>query len=115
MINELKKHKVFLEVCPDSNLDTKAVYSIGDHPIRGLVDLGVNVTISTDNRTVSNTNLSNEYKILHDTFNFDDEDFLRFNLNAIDCAFLSDEEKNVEIHVFVNKILFKYDFKNISL
>ena len=60
-IEALKKNKVFLEICPDSNLDTKAVYSIGDHPIRGLVDLGVNVTISTDIRTVSNTSLDNEY------------------------------------------------------
>ena len=64
-----------------------------EHSIKELVDNGLLVTISTDNRTVSNTNLSNEYKILHDTFNFDDEDFLRFNLNAIDAAFLSNEEK----------------------
>ena len=92
-INELKKNKVFLEVCPDSNLDTKAVYSIGDHPIRGLVDLGVNVTISTDNRTVSDTNLDNEYNLLRKYLGFTEEDILMFNLNAIEAAFISEEEK----------------------
>lgn len=92
-INLLKKNKVFLEICPDSNLDTKAVYSIGDHPIRGLVDLGVNVTISTDNRTVSNTSLDNEYSLLKNYLGFTDEDILNFNLNAIEAAFISEVEK----------------------
>ena len=64
-----------------------------EHSIKKLVDAGLLVTISTDNRTVSNTNLVNEYNILRNTFNFSDDDFLRFNLNAIDAAFLSEEEK----------------------
>ena len=92
-IKELIKNKVFLEVCPDSNLDTKAVHSIGDHPIRGLVDLGVNVTVSTDNRTVSNTSLDNEYNLLRRYLGFTDEDILNFNLNAIEAAFISEAEK----------------------
>lgn len=92
-IKALIANKVFLEVCPDSNLDTKAVYSIGDHPIRGLVDLGVNVTISTDNRTVSNTSLEHEYDLLRKYLGFTDEDILNFNLNAIEAAFISEEEK----------------------
>ena len=80
-------------MCPDSNLDTKAVHSIGDHPIRGLVDLGVNVTVSTDNRTVSNTSLDNEYNLLRRYLGFTDEDILNFNLNAIEAAFISEAEK----------------------
>lgn len=93
VIKALKDNKVFLEICPDSNLDTKAVFSIGDHPIRGLVDLGVNVTVSTDNRTVSNTSLDNEYNLLKKYLGFTDEDILNFNKNAIEAAFISYEEK----------------------
>ena len=51
------------------------------------------ITINTDNRTVSNTNLNREYELLKDTFGFTDEDFLQFNMNAIEAAFISDDEK----------------------
>ena len=63
------------------------------HPIKALVDKGLLITINTDNRTVSNTNLNREYELLRDTFGFTDEDFLQFNMNAIEAAFISDDEK----------------------
>ena len=63
------------------------------HPIKELINKGVLVTINTDNRTVSNTTLNREYELLREAFNFSDEDFIRFNLNAISCAFISEEEK----------------------
>ncbi len=92
-VNNLIKNNVFLEVCPDSNLDTHAVESIEDHPIRELVNLGVAVTINTDNRTVSDTSLDHEYDLLRNHLGFTDEDILNFNLNAIEAAFISEEEK----------------------
>ena len=93
IIKELVDKNIYLEVCPDSNVDTKVVESIDKHPIKKIVDAGVLVTINTDNRTVSETSLENEYKLLSDNFNFNEEDFLKFNLNAINAAFISDEEK----------------------
>lgn len=89
---------IFLEVCLDSNLDTKAVNSIGEHPIKRLVDAGVKVTINTDNRTVSETSLEHEYDLLRNNFGFTDKDILQFNLNAIEAAFISDEEKELLIN-----------------
>lgn len=94
-INLLIENKVTLEVCPDSNLDTKSVNSIDEHPIKKLVDAGVLVTISTDNRTVSETSLEHEYELVREAFGFTDDDFIKFNLNAIEAAFISDEEKEV--------------------
>lgn len=93
ILNLIKEKKIYLEVCPTSNLDTKVFNNIKEHSIKELVDNNILVTISTDNRTVSNTNLRNEYSILHDAFNFSDEDFIQFNLNAIDAAFISEDEK----------------------
>lgn len=92
-VKALADNNIYLEICPKSNIDTKAVSSIEKHPIRELVDAGVLVTISTDNRTVSNTNLEYEYDLLRSNFNFTDEDILKFNLNAIDAAFIDEEEK----------------------
>lgn len=93
IISELIRNNVYLEICPDSNVDTKNVSSIEKHPIRELVDAGVAVTISTDNRTVSNTSLEHEYNLLKTYLGFNDDDILKFNLNAIEAAFISDEEK----------------------
>lgn len=93
IVQELIENEITLEICPKSNVDTGVYSSIEEHPIKKLVDAGVLVTINTDNRTVSNTSLEYEYDLLRQTFGFTDVDFVKFNINAINAAFLSDEEK----------------------
>lgn len=93
-INKLINNNITLEVCPTSNVDTNVVSNISLHPIKKLVDAGVRVCINTDNRTVSNTSLEKEYQLLRDNFGFTNEDFIKFNLNAIEAAFISDSEKD---------------------
>lgn len=95
VVNKLIRMGVTLEICPSSNIDTDVIKSIESHPIKQFVDNGVLVTINTDNRTVSNTSLNKEYELLRKTFGFSDEDFLKFNLNAINCAFIGEDEKRL--------------------
>lgn len=102
-IKKLIDNNILLEVCPKSNLDTNLVDDISKHPIKKLVDKGVLVSINTDNRTVSNTSLNYEYSLLKDNFDFDDEDLIKFNLNAINGAFISDEEKNKLRNILLEK------------
>lgn len=102
-IKKLIDNNILLEVCPKSNLDTNLVDDISKHPIKKLVDKGVLVSINTDNRTVSNTSLNYEYTLLKDNFDFDDEDLIKFNLNAINGAFISDEEKNKLRNILLEK------------
>ena len=104
-IKNLIEKNVVLEVCPTSNVDTHVISSIDEHPIKKLVDAGVLVTINTDNRTVSHTSLKQEYKILHETFGFSKDDFKKFNLNAIEVAFIDDDLKKK----LRNEILEDYD------
>ena len=73
-----------------------------NHPIKKLFDKGILVTINTDNRTVSNTSLNKEYKLLEEYLNFTKEDFIKTNLIAIDKAFLTNEEKQ-ELRKIINK------------
>ncbi|MDO4963012.1 MAG: adenosine deaminase [bacterium] len=94
-IKKLIDNNITLEVCPTSNVQTDVIKSYKDHPIKKLMDLGVLVTVSTDNNTVSNITLSEEYQKLVDNFNFTKEDFLRINLNAIEAAFTSTENKEI--------------------
>lgn len=93
LVKELKDRNIHLEVCPLSNVHTNVVNSLDKHPIKLLFDYGVNLGVNTDNRTVSNTSLVKEYEGLVREFDFNINDFIKMNLNALDASFLSEEEK----------------------
>ena len=92
-IKKIKDNKITLEICPTSNIQTKVFNSFKEYPIKKLLKENILITINTDNRTVSNTTLNKEYDILHKYFNLTNEDFLNFNINALNASFISEEEK----------------------
>lgn len=92
-VQQLVKRHIPLEVCLKSNLDTGIYPIISEHPVRKLFDAGAMVTINTDNRTISDTSLEKEYRILRKKFGFTDEDFLHLNLNAAIASFANDATK----------------------
>ena len=94
IINKLIENKIALEICPTSNIQTCVVDSLDNHPIKQLNDNNVLITINTDNRTVSNTTLSKEYELLNKHFNFTKDDFVKFNINAINSSFLNINDKD---------------------
>lgn len=89
----VKDKNILLEICPTSNVQTNVINNIKEHNIKTLYEYGLKISINTDNRTVSNTTLTKEYELLENNFQFTKEDFIEMNLNAIDAAFLSNEEK----------------------
>lgn len=93
LINEIIDKKITLEICPTSNINTKAVTDMTNHPINKLYKLGVKTTINTDNMTVSNIDLNKEYIKLQETFNYTIDDFKKMNIYAIDSSFINNEEK----------------------
>ncbi len=93
LIKLIKENNILLEVCPNSNLDTRNAIDYSHHPIRKLYDDGVKVSVNTDNRTVSNISLTEEYSSLMNFLNFTMDDLSKMNLNAVDYAFITSEEK----------------------
>lgn len=94
LINQVKEKNILLEICPTSNIQTCVVDSYQEHPLKKLNDNNVLITINTDNRTVSNISLSQEYELLNQYFGFKYDDFKKFNINAINGSFLSNLEKD---------------------
>ena len=92
-LNLIKEKNITLEVCPKSNLDTNMYNNLEEHPVKQLYDMGINITINTDNRTVSNITLTKTYKDLANTFQFTTKDFIKMNETAIKSAFLTNFEK----------------------
>lgn len=78
---------ITLEMCPVSNLQTKAVPSFSEHPVREFFDRGILVTVNTDNMTASNTTLAREYSTIKQHLGFTDADIKRMNENAAKAAF----------------------------
>lgn len=88
--------RIPLEMCPSSNLHTRAVpgmRSIADHPIGMLKDLGFRVTVNCDNRLMSNTSMSQEMSLLVDAFGYGLDDLRWFTVNAMKSAFLPFDER----------------------
>ncbi len=83
-----------IEMCPISNMQTKAATSIADYPIREFLDAGLKVTINTDNRTVSNTTLTKELQFVQHNFAISDEEIVTMMKNAVDAIFAGDDVKN---------------------
>lgn len=94
VLNLIKEKDILLEICPTSNVQTNAVNTYQEHPINKLSYDEVPICINTDNRTVSNISLSEEYLKLFNTFNFTLNDFHKMNQNSLKHAFLDDETKN---------------------
>ena len=90
-----KEHEIALEMCPISNIQTKAVKRKEDYPIREFLDAGLKVTINTDNRTVSNTTIAKEMEFLQENYGITDDELRQVTENAIEASFAKDDVKQM--------------------
>jgi adenosine deaminase len=88
LLNYVNDHRIPLECCPSSNVQTKAVRTLADHPIRLFYDLGLRVTVNTDNRMVTRTTVSEEYLKLHQNLGFSLEEIKELIIMGFKSAFL---------------------------
>ncbi len=89
----IRQKDILLEVCPTSNVQTNVIDTYSHHPILNFYKKNIPVSINTDNRTVSNITLTEEYIKLYKNFNFTLNDFKQMNIMAINHAFITKEEK----------------------
>jgi adenosine deaminase len=93
LIDYLLKRDIAIEMCPTSNLRTGVVASLRRHPIRTFFDKGIKVTVNTDDPSMFNTNMNNEYLQLHQQLNFTVSELFKLTLNALDSSFLPETRK----------------------
>jgi len=80
--------RIPLEMCLTSNVDTGAVKSIEEHPFGIYYRYKFRVTLNTDNRLMSATSMSKEYKIAHDMFKLTLNDLEKLTINAMKSSFI---------------------------
>ena len=98
LVKILSENNYHLEVCVSSNIKTKTFNKIEDHPISQINKSSISMSINTDGRTISDTDLTNEYELISKKFGWSIEEFKKCNLEAIKHAFISDEIKTFLTH-----------------
>ncbi|MCE1169607.1 MAG: adenosine deaminase [Sphingobacteriia bacterium] len=93
LLNYVNDHRIPLEMCITSNVQTKAVDMVEHHPIKFYFDYGLRVTINTDNRLVSDTTLTDEYMLAIEKFGFTPDELKYLVINGFKSAFLPYAQK----------------------
>lgn len=89
----VKYENVTLEMCPTSNIQTKAVEDFCKYPLYDFYKYGIKVTINTDNRTVSNVDLTHEINLIFCNFKLYKNDYKNIYLYAVGAAFTDRKTK----------------------
>ncbi len=92
LMAELAARRITLDVCPTSNVQASIFTSLAAFPLPSLLAAGVPLTLSTDDRTVSDLTLVREYDRVFTDIRISIADLWRMNLHALDVAFLHDDE-----------------------
>jgi aminodeoxyfutalosine deaminase len=93
LVDYLAEQRIPLEVCPTSNIATRAVDRLENHPIRRLYDAGVTVTVNSDDPPMFGTTLSHEYEIAADLLDLDEQGIAELARTAVRASFMTDQEK----------------------
>ena len=93
LVDHLVQQQVPLEVCPTSNVATRAVDSLENHPIRELYGAGALVTVNSDDPPMFGTTLNREYEIAADLLGLDERGIAGLARNAVRASFMPDPEK----------------------
>jgi aminodeoxyfutalosine deaminase len=93
LVAYLVEQRIPLEVCPTSNIATRAVDRLVNHPIREMYDAGITVTVNSDDPPMFGTTLNAEYEIAADLLGLDEDGIVGLARNAVHASYLSAPEK----------------------
>ena len=93
LLAHLAEHRIPLEVCPTSNIATRAVADLAEHPVKEMYAAGVLVTINSDDPPMFGTTLNREYEIAAELLSLDAAGVAELAKNAVRASFMSSTEK----------------------
>ncbi|GAA2322502.1 adenosine deaminase [Streptomyces kunmingensis] len=108
LLAHLAERGIPLEVCPTSNIATRAVTTLDEHPLRQFVDAGVTVTINSDDPPMFSTDLNNEYAVAARLLDLDERGLAGLAKNAVHASFLDEPGKariTAEIDTYTDRWL----------
>ncbi len=107
LLNYVNDHRIPLEICLTSNVQTKAAPSYEAHPLSFYYDIGLRITINTDSRLISDTDVTNELWLAAKYASLNLEDLKNIIISGFKSAFLPVKEKKLMLEK-INRELEKY-------
>jgi adenosine deaminase len=108
LMNYVNDHRIPLEVCPSSNLQTRAAKSWETHPVDFYVDYGLRVTINTDNRLMSDTTVSKELYLCAKHYEWSLQTIKEIIIAGFKSAFMPYREK-ADLTAEISRELAKFE------
>jgi adenosine deaminase len=108
LMNYVNDHRIPIEVCPSSNLQTRAAKSWETHPVDFYVDYGLRVTINTDNRLMSDTTVTKELYLCHKHYSWSLQTIKEIIIAGFKSAFMPYREK-ADLTLEVSRELAKFE------
>ena len=93
VIQLVKDAGIFLEMCPTSNRQTKAVANMSDYPLKDFLEKGLKVTLNTDDPAIERTTLSREFQYMETLSGLTKEQQKQLLFNSVEAAFTSEKRK----------------------
>ncbi len=95
LVERLRSDQVPLTVCPLSNLATKVVDRLEDHPIAVMVEVGLLVSVNSDDPAYFGGYVGDNYLALERSLGWGPDDLAGLARNSITSSFLDDQRKTV--------------------
>ncbi len=89
----LAERQVPIEVCISSNVRTGCCRRLEDHPVRRMFDQGLMITLNSDDPSMFQTTLNQEYQLAHEVFHFTEDQLREVARNSFEASFLPAEKK----------------------
>jgi adenosine deaminase len=104
LLNYVNDHRIPLEICLTSNVQTKAAKSFEDHPFRFYLDYGLRVTLNTDNRLISGTTMTQEILLASREYHLDVYDIKKIIIDSLKSAFINYHDRKILIDSAIEEI-----------
>jgi adenosine deaminase len=108
LLHYVNDHRLPLECCPSSNVQTGAVKTLEQHPLKLYFDLGLRVTVNTDNRLITDTTVSKELYLVHTVLGVPFREIQSMLISGFKSAFNPFHEKQAMLRRVVAELA-KYD------
>lgn len=102
LMERLRDTKTPLEICLTSNLQTQAVESVENHPLKEFYRSEILVTINTDDPRISQTTITEEFEKVSSQYEFTSQDCIRMLKNSARAAFVSDDKQQMLLDTIEN-------------
>jgi adenosine deaminase len=108
LLHYVNDHRIAMECCPSSNVQTGAVRDLASHPLKLYFDLGLRVTVNTDNRLITDTSVSRELYLVHTEMGVPFSDIRSMIVAGFKSSFQPFHEKQAQLRRVAHELA-RYD------